>query len=158
MAPVHESKWFRAEIEVVASRYGLDPDRVEALVRVESSGFAHAYRYEPAFYQTYLADEAAYDGANPRRVSSSYGLCQVMYPVARELGYEGPPEGLFVPLVALEYGCKKLKALLDWSGGNVDAAVAAYNGGKRGNVRPPYRNQHYVDKVHLALDAVRAGK
>lgn len=151
----HESSNFRGEIEAVAFRHRLDPDLVEAIVRVESSGLAHAYRFEPAFFQRYLADDPAYDGANPRRVSASYGLMQVMYPVARELGYRGEPEGLFVPIVALEYGCKKLRELLDWSGDNTDQALAAYNGGRRGNERPPYRNQIYVNKVNTVLARVR---
>lgn len=151
----HESNWFRAEIEVVASRYGLDPNLVEAIVRVESSGLTHAYRYEPAFYQTYLANNPEYDGGNPRRVSASYGLMQVMYPVARELGLSGEPENLFVPLVGLEFGCKKLHQLLKWSKGNVDQALAAYNGGKRGNERYPYRNSLYITKVTTALAIVQ---
>lgn len=154
---VHESHWFRPEIEAIASRNGIDPNLLEAIVRVESSGFAHSYRYEPGFFMTYLANDPAYDGANPRRVSSSYGLCQVMYPVAKELGFDGPPEGLFVPLVALEFGAKKLKTLIDWSQGNQDAAIAAYNGGKRGNEKAPYRNQQYLDRVKTTLESIRAG-
>jgi soluble lytic murein transglycosylase-like protein len=95
-------------------------------------------------------------GANPRRVSASYGLMQVMLPVAVELGYVGEPEGLFVPSVALDMGCMKLAELLKWSGGNVDQALAAYNGGK-GNWNAP-RPQQYVTKVKAALLQVKHGQ
>jgi soluble lytic murein transglycosylase-like protein len=150
-----ESRWFRDQIGSTASAYGLDPHIVEAMVRVESSGLAHAYRYEPGFWDRYLKANPAYERLNPRRVSASYGLMQVMYPVARELGFRGEPEMLFLPGVSLEYGCKKLKELLVWAGGRRDQALAAYNGGKGGNGTPPYRNSTYVHKVLTALEAVR---
>jgi soluble lytic murein transglycosylase-like protein len=149
---------YRADIEAAAKRHLLDPDLVEALVVVESSGQADAFRFEPAFYERYLEGKPEYRGAIPRRISSSYGLCQVMYPVARELGFKGQPEELFVPATSLEYGCRKLRALIDWSLGNVDAALAAYNGGKVGNRRAPYRNQRYVTKVIAARERVRAAR
>jgi soluble lytic murein transglycosylase-like protein len=155
MAPVtSESSWFREEIEAVAFRHRLDPNLIEAIVRVESSGLAHAYRFEPGFYQRYLVDNPEYDGGNPRRISASYGLMQIMYPVARELGFDGAPEELFVPLVNLEYGCKKLRELMNWSRDNSSQALAAYNGGKKGNETPPYRNHIYVIKVKTAFERI----
>jgi soluble lytic murein transglycosylase-like protein len=153
----HESHWFRPDIEVAASRYGLDPDLVEAIVRVESSGLTHAYRYEDGFYRRYLADNPAYDGANPRRVSSSYGLMQVMYPTAKEeLGFTDSPEHLFVPTVGLDAGCAYLARLRKRTGGDLDRAIAAYNGGI-GNSRRPFPPvvAIYVHKVNTALDTIR---
>jgi soluble lytic murein transglycosylase-like protein len=153
-----ETRWYRAEIEAAAREHGLDADLVEALVLVESAGLAHAYRWEPEFWKRYLEGKPRWIGSNPRRVSASYGLCQVMFPVAVELGYVGEPEGLFVPSVALDMGCMKLAELLKWSGGNADAALAAYNGGKVGNASPPYRNAAYVTKVKAALLQVKHGQ
>lgn len=147
---------YRAEIEAIAAQFHLEPDLVEAVVLTESSGKTHAYRFEPGFWQRYLKGKPQYDGANPERVSSSYGLMQVMYPVAREMGFhEDAPEYLFVPTVGLLWGCKKLRSLLDWAKQNVNQALAAYNGGKGGNETPPYRNQHYVDKVQRNLERIR---
>jgi len=143
---------YRAEIVAAAKTHGLDPDLVEALVLVESSGRTHAYRYEPAFWTRYLATNPAYQHLNPERVSASYGLMQIMFPVAVEVGYTAhDPEYLFVPSIGLEYGCRKLAALLRWAHGSVPQALAAYNGGQGGNAAPPYRNQPYVDRVVARL-------
>lgn len=147
---------YRAEIEAIASQFHLDPDIVEAVVLTESSGKTHAYRFEPGFWNRYLKDKPQWDGANPERVSSSYGLMQIMYPVALELGYsENAPEYLFVPTIGLFWGCKKFRSLLDWAQQNTAQALAAYNGGKGGNVKAPYRNQYYVDKVFKNLGRVK---
>jgi soluble lytic murein transglycosylase-like protein len=151
-----ETRWYRAEIEAAAREHGLDADLVEAVCLTESSGLAHAYRWEPDFWRRYMEGKPQWIGANPRRVSASYGLMQVMLPVAVELGYVGEPEGLFVPSVALDMGCMKLAELLKWSGGNVDQALAAYNGGK-GNWNAP-RPQQYVTKVKAALLQVKHGQ
>jgi soluble lytic murein transglycosylase-like protein len=143
---------YRAEAHAIASTMGLDPDLVIAVALVESSGRTYAYRYEPAFWRRYLAGRPEWDGANPERVSASYGLMQVMFPVAIEVGYPraDPPEYLFVPTIGLTYGCRKLAETLKWSGGDIPAGLAAYNGGKTQDNTPgvhPKRNQTYVDKV-----------
>ena len=146
---------YRAQIEAIAAQFHLDPDLVEAIVLTESSGKAHAYRFEPGFWDRYMKTKPQWDGANPERVSSSYGLMQIMYPVACEIGFtETAPEYLFVPTIGLLWGCKKLRSLLDWAKQNTDQALAAYNGGKGGNEKPPYRNQWYVDKVKRNLDRI----
>lgn len=137
------------EIEVASAPYGLDPELVTAIIKVESDGQAHAYRYEPGFFRRYLSHLAEYKDANPRRVAASYGLMQIMYSTAVECGYEGPPEGLFVPETNLEYGCMYLSRLLKWSKGDVPKAVAAYNGG-RGCYGEP-GPQRYAAKVMALL-------
>jgi soluble lytic murein transglycosylase-like protein len=154
-----ESQKYRAEIEVAASRYGLDPTLVEAVVRKESSGLTHAYRYEPDFYRRYLASNPAYDGANPRRVAASYGLMQIMYPTARERGFTEAPEFLFVPVIGLDWGCNYLASLLRRFKGQLNLALAAYNGGP-GNARAPLRPdlERYVASVIKHQSDVRSGK
>lgn len=152
---------YRAELTAIADQHRLDADLVEAVALVESSGKTHAYRYEPAFWLRYMAKNPRWDGAVPERVSASYGLLQVMYPVALELGMPpaDPPEYLFVPVYGLQYGCRKLREVLGWAKGDVPAALAAYNGGKTSDNAPgaqPKRNQMYVDRVLKMLDAVKA--
>ena len=145
---------FRAEVELIADRHALDPDLVQAVCLVESSGQTHAYRYEPAFWDRYLAGKPEWDGSNPERVSASYGLMQVMFPVAVEHGMDrtDPPEYLFVPLIGLDYGCRVLAKRLTWARGDVRAALASYNGGKGGNAPGgPMRNGAYADKALLQL-------
>jgi soluble lytic murein transglycosylase-like protein len=144
--------WCRPLIRDVSTLHELDPLVIEAMVRVESSGRANAYRYEPAFWTRYLAGHATYKAMNPHRASASYGLMQVMYPTARAHGFRGEPEELFVPRTSLHYGCLVLKDCLAWSQGHLDSALAAYNGGKtRDNLAPPRRNGVYVNKVRAAM-------
>lgn len=142
--------WYQAETHTIAERHGIPVDLVTAVVWAESSGLTHAYRYEPAFWRRYLEGKPEWDGSNPARVSASYGLMQVMFPVAVEFGYPrtDPPEHLFVPLVGLEYGCKVLAERIAWAQGHIEAALAAYNGGKGGNAPGGLlRNAGYANKV-----------
>ena len=144
-----ETAWFRPEIVFYSKKHDLDPLVVEAVILTESSGFTHAYRYEPGFWSRYLVDHEDFHDKNPHRVSASYGLMQVMYPTAIQHGMDLAldPEVLFVPGINLDYGCAHLRSLLTWSKGILAQALAAYNGGKKGNTFPPYRNQSYAGKV-----------
>lgn len=148
---------FRDEIAAAAKAHQLDPVLLTAQILVESSGKTYAYRYEPLFWSKYLASNADYNDANPERVSASYGLLQVMYVVAKEVGYGlADPEHLFVPSIGLEFGCRKLAQLLVWARGDVQQALAAYNGGRVANAAPPFRNQSYVDKVMKQWERLKA--
>lgn len=138
---------YRSEINEAANKYGLQPALVEAQVLVESSGRSHAYRFEPDFWMRYLKGKPEWEKYAPHEASASYGLMQIMFPVAVELGFTGKPEDLFRPEVNLEFGCKKLARLMKWAKGNEMQALAAYNGGKGGNSKPPFRNQAYALKV-----------
>lgn len=154
--------WYRAEVEAIVSNRLLDPDLVQAICMVESSGKTYAYRYEPRFWVRYMEKKPRWDGANPERVSASYGLMQVMFPVAIEHGYDDrdPPEGLFVPTVGLEFGVRVLMHNLGWSNGDIPAALAAYNGGRTRDNAPganPKRNQGYVDKVLTQMAIIKKG-
>ena len=149
---------YQKEITVAAQKFALDFRLVEAIVLTESAGNTDAFRFEPNFYNRYIKPHKLYPGQNPRRVSSSYGLMQIMLPVAHERGYPqtDPPEHLFVPEIGLHYGCKHLRLLTDWADEFAvsatqkrDAVLAAYNGGRGGN-KPtdvPLRNAAYVRKV-----------
>ena len=131
-------------ITKTATTYKLDPVLVEALVVRESAGNTDAFRFERIFWNRLLKPKPEWTAKNPRRVASSYGLMQIMYPVALERGYPPhlPPEGLFVPEVGVEYGCKHLRWLLDWADKGwptltpevrLEACLASYNGGRGGN-------------------------
>ena len=153
---------YRKEIAVAAQEFGLDPRLVEAIVLTESAGNTDAFRFEPNFYNRYIKPYKLYLGQNPRRISSSYGLMQIMLPVAHERGFPptDPPEHLFVPEIGLHYGCKHLRLLFDWAKDFAvsedqqrNAVLASYNGGRGGN-RPtdtPLRNMAYVRKVSASL-------
>lgn len=146
---------YRGSIEFAAKKYGLDPDLVEAVVIQESSGRADAFRFEPGFYEQYLKGKAEYAGQIRRRISSSYGLMQVMFTTAQQYGYPYEPEMLFLPGTNLDYGCRHLAALFDWAKGDGVKALAAYNGGK-GNwtaIRPQEYAHEVLDRVAALKEA-----
>lgn len=150
------------QIQTAARESALDPILVEAVVVQESAGNTDAFRFEPNFYNRYIKPKGLFSGQNPRRVSSSYGLMQLMYPVAVELGYTGSPEGLFLPDNGLRWGCRKLQALTAWAATfplatpaqRTSAILASYNGGM-GDNKPtqsiPLRNQAYATQVLAKL-------
>lgn len=160
-----DTAYFREKITTTANAAGLNPLFVEGICWIESRGRADAFRYEPMFWQRYrLWENPLYKGQNPRRVSSSYGLMQIMYPVAVELGFAGEPEQLFLIATNLFWGCKKLRTLQEWAA-NFDvkpterlrAMAAAYNGGKGGNAPgSQLRNGTYADKVLAAMNVIAA--
>lgn len=154
---------YKAEIDVAASKWGLDPLLVEAVVIQESGGNTDAFRFEPAFWNRYLKINPKYRHLNPRRVSSSYGLMQVMYcriledKVGDNDAWE--PELLFIPENGLDIGCGFLAELRQWAQSlrettytsDVDLiALAAYNGGRGGNdpnKNWPLKNGKYAKSV-----------
>lgn len=159
-------------IQSAASKAGLDYRLVAALISVESGFNAYAWNPEPQYryfwnvktnapfrfvtQQESMAEIPPQDfpclAGDPDQEwwgqQASWGLMQVMGALGRELGYKGPYlPGLCDPALNLSLGCSHLARLLKWANGNVERALAAYNGGKGGNLTPPYRNQFYADKV-----------
>ena len=148
--------WYRPILTPIANAYTLDPRLVEAVVWTESRGQADAFRFEPKFWERYLAKLPEYKGTVPRRVSSSYGLMQIMYVTAKELGFSDEPERLFLVKENLHWGCRKLQQLTTWAAGfptvpydlRLQAICASYNGGRGGNTPgTELRNQKYADRV-----------
>lgn len=123
---------YRADVDAAAAEHGLDPDLVAAIVAQESGGWASAFRYEPDFWDRYLANNPNYMTRNRREVSASYGLMQTMYSTAVEHGFVGQPWELFNPRVSLEFGCRILAKLMVWADGHVEKALGAYNAGRGG--------------------------
>ena len=160
---------YKKEIDAAAEKWGLDPLLVEAVVVQESGGNTDAFRFEPDFWNRYLKPNPKYRGLNPRRVSSSYGLMQVMYCRVLEDRIADndvwAPELLFIPENGLDMGCALLAELLQWAGERTEdpaqaqlAALAAYNGGRGGNdpsKDTPLRNGKYARDV-LAKRAILA--
>lgn len=115
----------------VAENAGLDPDLVCAVCEQESSFNPWAIRFEPTFFDHYIAPQhlrptEAYGRA------FSYGVMQIMGQTARELGFAGQfLVALCDPQTGIEYGCKKLKQCLTRAAGDVTKALLYYNGGGR---------------------------
>jgi soluble lytic murein transglycosylase-like protein len=113
------------QVTQIASKYGVDPNLVLAVMQQESGG-------------------------NPTIGSSagSRGLMQLMPATAKELGVKNITD----PVQNLEGGVKYLKQQLDRFGGDVDKALAAYNAGpgavqKYGGVPPYKETQGYVKAI-----------
>lgn len=156
------------EIVEAAAVEKLDPLLVESVVVQESGGNTDAFRFERQFYNRYLKAHKLYQGQNPRRISSSYGLMQLMLPVAHERGYDPthPPEMLFIPEIGLRWGCRHLAYLKEWADTGwpqvpveqrIRATLASYNGG-RGSNKPtdtPLRNRSYAEAVLRLYDQLQ---
>lgn len=114
-----------------------NPADVLAIIEIESSFRADAYRAEPQ-----IGD-------------ASYGLMQVLYSTARDRGYQGPPEGLFDPATNIRIGMRQLKWSWDFlaarlRGGPTTAVwIGSYNAGV-GNAINNYVPWAYVAKWQAA--------
>lgn len=154
-------KFYKALIAEVAGRYGLDVATVAAMCWQESGFNTDAFRHEPDFWNRYLKRNPKYRSLNPRRVSSSYGLMQVMYcriledKLATNDAWE--PELLFIPENGVDIGCAFYLELVQWAQTKTAdpamvrlAALASYNGGRGGNnpaTDNPLRNGTYAREV-----------
>lgn len=94
-----------SQIVRIAQEYGVDPDLIAAMVEAESNG-------------------------NPR-VESYAGAVGLMGVMPTGPGFEWRPtrEELFDPYTNLDWGTAIFASILRQSGGDVEAALAAYNGG-----------------------------
>ncbi|GAB6037135.1 transglycosylase SLT domain-containing protein [Fundidesulfovibrio butyratiphilus] len=149
-------------IAEAAVTYGLPPDLVAAVVRVESGGNPLAFRFESAFLKRYVLPNASVKAKAPCSLETerqaramSWGLMQVMGETARGLGFDGPYlSALTDPATGLDYGCRLLARLKarylsrhGWAG-----IVAAYNAGSvRFAPDGCFVNQAYVNAVAKAL-------
>lgn len=142
---------YRQLIEDLAPQFGLDPNVVEAVVIKESSAQTDAFRFEPGVWER-LRTNPKWAGMNPRRAASSYGLMQIMYPTAMDLGFNGQPEELFIPEVGLRFGCLYLKKMIQRFG-SLQTALGAYNGGPGNALKP--QPQAYAAAVLGILAGIR---
>lgn len=152
---------FRVEIEAAALTHQLDPDLVQGVVEQESTYRWYAMRFEQGFWTVYLAHNPLWRDKDPHEVSSSYGLMQIMFVTAVENGFKGKPWELLSPAQNLDAGCRYLAQQFDWAHSAYKgpaagaehtilmSALAAYNGGKKGNLPDalPDRNRAYAVTV-----------
>jgi hypothetical protein len=144
-----------ALVRDVATACRIPSDVLLAQVLVESAGDPSAFRYEADFFDRYIRYNAMAKGRKYGPIAAcSFGLLQIVLETAIEEGFDGQPWDLFVPRIGLTWGAKHLSTLYHgWADEDVDRALAAYNGGKIGNVSRPFRNHAYVERVRSYLEA-----
>lgn len=149
--------------EPIATAHRLPLDLVLAVVCQESAGNSGAYRDEPGFWRRYGANVVAFVRRTVTRTddrwldsiglrSASFGLMQVLWPVALERGLVLTyPTELCVPAIGLDAGCRHLRYCVDAVGGDVAAGLLRYNGGGA----PAYDDEvlAWRDMVRADLDA-----
>lgn len=125
----------------IAARHALDAALVCAIIEQESAGNTWLVRYEPAFYEKYIAPQLAAGQIRPATdmtaeteaicQAMSWGLMQVMGATAREnhCTYYGPLPALLDPATGIEMGCREFTALLQNAKGDAELALEDYNGG-----------------------------
>jgi len=155
-------RW-QPQVEAAALRWALDPWLLLAIVAQESAGESGAMRPEPAWWGRYGANviKAALASVSrsddrwvryPEIASASYGLCQVLYPVAAEVGVSlRYPTDLCVPEIGLDVGARVLVRCLKHAAAAgapdlIRGALLRYNGGSR---------PQYPDEVLAWRDALR---
>lgn len=122
-------------------KYQIPPHVIAGLILQESSGNTYAIRCERGFFKRYYkgllnlikrttskVDDQWFDF--PELFSSSYGLCQVLYPIALEHGISlRYPTELCDPNIGIDAGCRHLRKFLNQTGGDIKASLLRYNGG-----------------------------
>jgi len=128
------------EVKKSAQKYGVPPYVVGGLIYTESSGNPWAIRVERGFWRRYfdgvkanvLRTKSKYDDKwikYPDLASCSYGLCQIMLPVAWENGFVARfPTELLDPEKNIDLACKILSRHLARTG-SIRRALLRYNGG-----------------------------
>jgi soluble lytic murein transglycosylase-like protein len=139
-------------IELIAPTYNLDTVLIQALIATESSFNVNAMRYEALF--TYLTNPPSHAQRLGTSIETeatlqrfSWGLCQLMGSVFRELGFmESLPLAL-EPHINIQFGCLHFSNYLKKYGA-IEDAISSYNqGSPRRGPNGTYFNQIYVDKV-----------
>jgi soluble lytic murein transglycosylase-like protein len=151
---------------ISAKRWNVERNVLRAVAEVESSMDQRAYRFEPRFWDTYLKNNPRWRDRDPKEVSASYGLMQIMYTTAAQLGFDGPGEELYNPAFNIELGARLLADLYQkiqpadyYKSWPVEIVLARYNGGSGGNPNKEtgaLRNYQYTRKVLAAYWRIRA--
>ena len=102
-------KTYQQPILAASQKHGVPVPIIIATISTESSGNPkNDYRYEPGFYDRYIKNNDRWKDHPfykfPERISASYGLMQIMYPTAYDLGFRGNPEDLKDPATNLDFG------------------------------------------------------
>lgn len=80
----------------------------------------------------------------------SYGLMQIQYNTAKDVGFKGNPKDLLNPRINMKYGCLYLSKMYRQTNGNLYQTLDAYNRGPNA-IKYPYKGDwskhQYVGKI-----------
>lgn len=139
------------EIHLAVRRYPVPPWLIKSVIGAESGFNPLAVKREDP------RDTLPPTPDFPKGGDESRGLMQVLVRTARALNFAGDKDGLYNPSVNIDLGTRLLRDNLIRSGGKLDVALSAYNGGWAGagstdgrrvaGPGSPFTNQDYVDRV-----------
>lgn len=150
-------------IEDVADAENVPANLLAAIVQTESSNNRYAVRFEPHYKYLFKTKENAQacgitEATETVFQMTSFGLCQLMGAVARELGLKGTIFQLLDEQTNLTYAAKLIKRLAGRFKER-DDIIAAYNAGTPvKTLNGLYKNQVYVDKVNQYLSAIELAR
>lgn len=126
---------YRQVLEYAAAA-DVPKDLAVALIQTENSDWnTETVRFEPNIWRRLEARPELYPNLpwrnNPNRMASAYGLTQITYPTALQIGYPESelPEILLYPQVNLPFGLKYFKMAIDAADGRPAIAYLKYNAG-----------------------------
>lgn len=146
-------------IQDAAKDNNVPANLLAAIAQTESSGNHYACRFEKNYKYIVSAKTNAVESNITETTEmilqmTSWGLCQIMGGVARELGLKGSLLQLVDPSVNLVYAAKLLKKLAGKHSERNDI-ISAYNAGTPiKGLDGKYKNQGYVDQVNAYLSVL----
>lgn len=114
--------------------------------------WANQYMLPTALVMGIIAQESGFNSLAKRYEqslnNSSYGLTQILYTTAKDMGFTGDENNLFDDNVNLKFGLKYLKKQYDKYNQNLFDTISAYNLGTAKKLNSgKYANQQYVNQV-----------
>lgn len=114
--------------------------------------WANQYMLPTALVMGIIAQESGFNSLAKRYEqslnTSSYGLTQILYTTAKDMGFTGDENNLFDDNVNLKFGLKYLKKQYDKYNQNLFDTISAYNLGTAKKLNSgKYANQQYVNQV-----------
>ena len=114
--------------------------------------WANQYMLPTALVMGIIAQESGFNSLakryEPKLDTSSYGLTQILYTTAKDMGFTGDEDSLFDDNVNLKFALKYLKKQYDKYNQNIQDTISAYNLGTAKKLSSgKYANQQYVNQV-----------
>lgn len=136
-------------ISKYSTLYKIEEALIKAIIKVESNFYPFAFRvdYEVLKNKSWYLNILKGEEKNKKEYYASYGLMQILYGTAKELGYKGEPYNLFNPEENIKYGCSLLKRLLD-KYKDIKDVISSYNAGSPQKKDGKYINNLYVEEVY----------